>query len=186
MKAWEEELEHEDNIIKPAYVEEVAYSRSNRRLFRVIFHDKNMKEYVWVPRWRDVRWIYERALVFERKQYGNTKELKKLMTYVKNYAKLMQMLVKGVKNEDDLRTALRLYLEFYDEESYGKEHSGFGYKELQEFIDLLNLRKSLYDSITLAKMIKKILYEFELKGVVKLIGTSLLEGAYVFRGKGGD
>ena len=170
----EAELKPGDIIIKPVYVEEAAITRSDRRLFRVIFHDRSAREYVWVPRWRDVRWVYERALVFERKQYGKTREFRKFLTYVMNYAKLLQILVKGVGDEEDLRTALKLYLEFYDEKSYGKEHDGFGYKEFEELIELLNLQR-FHNPIALAEKVREILRDFEVEGVVKRI-----DSAYVF------
>jgi len=186
MSVWkEDDLERGDNIIKPAYVEEVAFTQGNRRLFRVVFHDRAEREYVWVPRWKDIRWVYERALVFERKQYGETREFEKFLTHVKNYAELLQMLVRGVKNEEDLRRALRLYLEFYDEESYGREHDGFGYEEFREFVELLNLRRTFPNPITLTETLKKILYDFEVKGIIKRIRDPLLDGVYVFRGLDG-
>jgi len=174
MMRWEDNLKRGEVIIKPAYVEEVAITRSDRQLFRVIFRDRSGREYVWVPRWKDVRWVYERVLVFERKQYGKTREFRKFLTYVMNYTKLLQMLIKGVRDEEDLRTVLKLYLEFYDEKSYRKEHDGFGYKELEEFIELLNLRRS-HNSIALAEKVRKILHDFEAKGIIKRIGS-----VYVF------
>jgi len=167
-------LKRGDVIIKPAYVEEAAITQSDRRFFRVIFQDRYGREYVWVPRWRDVRWVYERALVFERKQYGKTREFRKFLTYVMNYAKLLQMFVKGVRDEEDLRTALKLYLEFYDEKSYGKGHDGFGYKELEELVELLNLHR-FHDPIVLTEKVREILHDFETEGIVKRIGS-----VYVF------
>jgi len=79
-----------DNLLKNKDLN-LSFIDDEPRTFRVYFKDRAGLAHIWIPKWEDVRELYEKAAIFEYKRYSpNTEEARKFLTHSEYVNSLLQ------------------------------------------------------------------------------------------------